>query len=90
MRSNRLSYSPLRVTAASLDAASTLGGWAAICGGSPRRIYEQLLPELKKLPMLKGLPEEEFPTSADVTDERYEMEVWMKNGRVTRAEFNLS
>jgi hypothetical protein len=59
-------------------------------GGSPRSIYEHLLPELKKLPMLKGLPEEEFPTSADVTDERYELEVWVKDGRVTRAEFNLS
>jgi hypothetical protein len=59
-------------------------------GGSPRRIYEHLLPELKKLPMLKGLPEEEFPASADVPDQRYELDVWVNDGRVSRAEFNLS
>lgn len=59
-------------------------------GGSPRRIYEQLLPELKKLPMLKGLPEGKWPPSTDVTDERYDLDVWVKDGRITRAEFNLS
>ena len=59
-------------------------------GGSPRRIYEHLLPELKKLPMLKGLPDEAFPPSADVSDERYELDVWVKDRQISRAEFNLS
>lgn len=57
---------------------------------SARRLYQRLLPELKKLPMMKGLGEDEFPASADVPDERYELDVWVADRRITRAEFNLS
>ena len=59
-------------------------------GGSPRRIYDRLLPELKKLPMLKSLGPDEFPASAEVPDEHYDLDVWVKDGRISRAEFNLS
>ncbi|HYH48081.1 MAG TPA: hypothetical protein VEG38_00900 [Acidimicrobiia bacterium] len=57
---------------------------------SARRLYERLLPELKKLPMLKGLGEDEFPPAADVPDQRYELDVWVADRTITRAEFNLS
>jgi hypothetical protein len=57
---------------------------------SARRLYERLLPELKKLPMLADLADEEFPPSADVPDERYELDVWVADRHITRAEFNLS
>lgn len=57
---------------------------------SARKLYERLLPALRDLPMLEGIADGELPTASDVPDTKYELDVWVQDGRIARTEFDLT
>lgn len=61
-----------------------------VVSASARKIVEHLLPAIAELPLLGGIPGGELPSAADIPDERYRLDLWIKDGNISRAEFDLS
>lgn len=54
---------------------------------SARRLYERLLPALRGLPFLTP---EDLIDPSEVWDKNFDLELWVKDGRIVRAEFDLA